>query len=428
MTFVISGGLCAQPISPPLPADTLSTEIEQLRSEVVELRTQMNSREIPQSELLTPPIDPQKIVRTGEFRGAFQIPGTDVSLRIGGYARGDTFYDTGYVSTGIQLFPSAIALDGSPLDGRRGQTTLTGSQSRLNFDAQSMTEIGRLRGFVEIDFLQNDVNPRMRHAFGEWEVEDTDLIGGHTWSTFMDPAALPFVVAETTAVGAIFRRQGMFRIQHQLNECTSFAVAIEAPRSNDYTLPQPATDQPFGRWPDLVARIRFAESDTGSLQIASLVRGIGFENSAGQETQRAGWGLAITSRVNVGDKDNIRMGVSGGQGIGSYLAGLGTDLSAAGPAIDGYQTLDAVGAYAAYQHIWSEQCFSNAYYGYSYVESTPLMPATAGKVTDNAGLNLIWSPRPTFGIGVEYSYGFREVRNGTSGDNHRIQFTVQFGP
>jgi hypothetical protein len=403
-------------------------EFEQLRSEISELRRQVDSQSAPPTDLLAPPVDPQQIIRTGEFRGAFLIPGTDVSLRIGGYARGDVFYDTGYVATGIQLFPSAIALDGTPFAGSRGQTTITGSQSRLNFDAQSTTEIGRLRGFVEMDFLQDNVSPRLRHAFGEWQHIDTTLIAGRTWTTFMDPAALPFVVAETTAVGAVFRRQGMFRIEHERSELTTVSFAIENPTSNDYTLPQPATDQPFGRLPDLIGSIRFADSDIGSLQIASMVRCIGFEDNVGQETLKAGWGLAVTSRVNVGEQDNIRMGVTGGSGIGSYLAGLGTDLSAAGPVVDGYRTLDAIGAYGAYQHFWCDELFSNAYYGFSHVESTPLMPPKAGKVTENAGVNLIWSPRPTFGVGVEYTYGLREVQDGTSGANHRIQFTVQFGP
>ncbi len=405
-----------------------SEEFERLQRELFELRRQVESREVPSSELLAPPVDPQRIIRTGDFHGAFLIPGTDVSLRIGGYARVDSLYDSGFVATGIQLFPSSIALDGSPLAGRRGQTKITGSQSRLNFDAQAETDVGRLRGFVELDFLQNDVNPRLRHAFGQWEVGETTLIGGQTWSTFMDPASLPFVVPETTAVGAIFRRQGMLRVQHQWNDCTSLALALEAPTDSDYTLPTPTTDQVFGRYPDLIARVRFSDCRSRTLQVASLVRGIGFEDAMGRETERVGWGLAVTGRVDAGERDNVRFGATGGEGIGSYIAGFGTDQSAAGPDIDGYRTLGAVGAYAAYQHFWCEDWFSNTYYGYSQVHSTRLMPVTAAKRTENVGLNLIWSPRSTFGIGLEYTYAIREVRDGISGDNHRIQFTVQFGP
>jgi len=133
----------------------VAAEIQSLRSEVLELRRQVGSGLTAPQDLLPPPVDPQRIlgteaVRRGEFRGAFVIPDTDVSLRIGGYLRGDAMYDTGFVASGIQLFPATVALDGSALAARRGRTQLTGSQSRLNFDAQAKTDVGQLRGFIEL--------------------------------------------------------------------------------------------------------------------------------------------------------------------------------------------------------------------------------------------------------------------------------------
>jgi len=412
----------------------VAAEIQSLRSEVLELRRQVGSGLTAPQDLLPPPVDPQRIlgteaVRRGEFRGAFVIPDTDVSLRIGGYLRGDAMYDTGFVASGIQLFPATVALDGSALAARRGRTQLTGSQSRLNFDAQAKTDVGQLRGFIELDFLKDDTDPRMRHAFGEWRGENWGLIGGQTWSTFMDPGSLPSVIPETTAVGAIFSRQPQFRLTHRWNECTSFSIAIEQPVSNDFTVPNPVTDQRLERWPDVVARLRLARNEVGTLQIASLVRGIGFAEASDEEHFVTGWGVSITARRQLfSGPDNVRVGVVGGHGIGSYLTGLRGDLSAAAPDLDGFQTLGAIGSYGAYQHHWSEEFKSNLYYGYSHVESTPLMPNIAGKKHQNTGVNLIWSPRPTFGIGIEYTYVIREVRDGTTGDNHRVQFAIQFGP
>ena len=414
------------------PDDEQRSQVKDLRSEIAELQKQLESRSVQPGNLLAPPVDPQRLVRdpvrAGEFRGAFLIPGTDVSLRIGGYARGDAMYDTGFVGSGLLLFPSVVTLDGSPLAARRGRTQLTGSQSRLNFDAQAKTDLGRLRGFAEIDFLQDRTNPRLRHAFGEWKFDESDLIGGMTWSTFMDPAALPQTVPETSAAGAIFRRQAQIRYTQRVTDCFNFSVAIEEPTSDDFTFPAPLTDQPLERWPDFVGRIRFEDAEIGTFQIAALVRSLGFEDVTGDEHLRAGWGVSATLRLILCETDTLSLGVVGGRGIGGYLVGLGGDLSAAGPDTGGFRTLGAIGAYAAHQHRWTEQIKTNAYYGFSNAQSTSLMAPTAGDIIHNGGVNFIWSPRPGFGIGIEWSYALREVRNGTTGDNHRVQFAVQFGP
>ncbi|MCA9009455.1 MAG: porin [Planctomycetaceae bacterium] len=413
--------------------DPAFSEIESLRSEVAQLREQFERRSITSAELLPPPIDPQRLlpydaVRAANSRGAFFLPGTDVYFRIDGYARGDVMYDTGFVGSGIQLFPSTIALDGSPDAQRRGQTQLTGGQSRLSFDGQADSDIGHLRGYVELDFLKDGTDPRLRHVYGEWAEEDLDLIGGQTWSTFMDPAALPGTIAETSAAGVIFRRQPQFRFTHSLNDAGNYSVAIEDPLSTDFTLPDPMTDVRLERWPDFVARIRIADKNIGSFQLASLVRGIGYEDTMSDEHLRTGWGVSATGKLLIGERDSLGMGVAGGRGIGAYLAGLGANFSAAGPDVGGFRTLDAIGAFATCKHHWSEEFHSNLFYGYSTVDSTPLMPATAAKNIHNAGVNLIWSPRPGFGVGIEYNYGLREVRDGANADNHRIQFGVQFGP
>ncbi len=222
-SICIHGQVAPAPLSVNEPS-----KIELLRQEVVALKQQTQSRTVETKNLHASPIDPVRIAARGDFRPAILLPSTDVSLRIGGYARADVFYDTGFVAIGIHLFPSAFAFDGSPFAALRGQTTITGSQSRLSFDAQSSTKIGRTRGFAELVFLRNDPDLRLRHASGEWKTTNFDLMGGQTWSTFMDPRTLPFAVPETSAVGAIFRRQGLLRIERQQNEATSLSGVLGA--------------------------------------------------------------------------------------------------------------------------------------------------------------------------------------------------------
>ncbi len=372
LVLILAVGTVAQSQEPSansnLPTDT-ATEIESLRAELETLRQQVQRRSVSADDLLAPPVDPERfnrdsVVEPGDFRGAILLPGTDVSLRIDGYARFDAIYDTGFVGSGIRLFPATIALDQSPLAQRRGKTTLTGAQSRLSFDAQAKTEIGRLRGFVELDFLENDIDPRIRHVFGEWNLGGTDIIGGQTWSTFMDPGSLPQLVPITAGAGSIFRRPPQLRLTRRLTKGLACAIALEDPASFDFTLPDPVNDRFLQRWPDFVARVRFVSANASTLQVASLVRGIGFENAGGQERLRTGWGLSITAKLEVNECNDIRMGVAGGRGIGSYLTGRAGDLSAAAPDVDGFRTLEAIGEFGALHHLWTKRWQSNFYYGF----------------------------------------------------------------
>lgn len=294
----------------------------------------------------------------------------------------------------------------------------------MSFDAQAPnTEIGILRGYVEFYFLgANDL--RLRHAFGEWE----NLLGGQTWSTFMDPAALPQSIGDMTVAGGLFRRPAQFRYTIPLLDCLSAAVAVEEPVSTDFVVLDPANDVRLERWPNFVANLRYAQPGCASIQIAALVRDIGFEDAGGIEHHRTGGGLSATANVTTWGNDNIRLGLVGGQGIGSFIFGAVTDQTAAGPDGGLFRTYDNIGTYASYQHFWSPRWSSNIAYGYALADAPPDLPATAARKTQNTWLNLIWAPRPNFGIGIEYHYAVREVRDGTSGDNHRVQFSIQFGP
>lgn len=406
---------------------------DSLEAELRELQSQLRSRRKQPEELTPPPIDPQRfnntvVVGAEDFRGAIVLPGTDVALRIDGFARADAIYDTGLVESGVLLFPGLVALDGTPSAAQRGQTTLSARQSRLSFDAQADADIGKLRGFVEMDFLSNDLGPRLRHLFGEWEIGQVTVLGGQTWTTFMDPGALPPAIPETTASGAVFRRPTLFRMTTQRNKCFSWSLAIEESDPLDIRPPDPATDQLLKRWPDAVAQLRWADPELGSLQIASLVRGLGFQDNFGEEHLRTGWGVAITSKLILDERNDIRLGVVGGEGVSGYITGLGGNQSAAGPSIYGFETLESLGAYAAFTRRLTEEFKTTVSYGHAFAESTPLMPAQSLDNVYNAAANLIWSPRPGFGVGVEYYYAMREVRDGTTGDNDRIQFAIQFGP
>ncbi|MCK7579327.1 MAG: porin [Chromatiales bacterium] len=175
---------------------------------------------------VAPPVEPNDAIKkedrpvtVGDVKGSFKIPGTDTSLAFGGYVKVDAIYNS--VSTGADriadqfLIPPAIPV-GSSTRGEHSELTLTARESRLWLKSFTPTVWGDLNTYLEMDFYADDPidervtnphGPRLRHAYGTLG----NLLGGQTWSTFMNVAALPELNDFGGPVGQIFVRQPLIR-------------------------------------------------------------------------------------------------------------------------------------------------------------------------------------------------------------------------
>jgi hypothetical protein len=114
---------------------------------------------------------------TGSFPRSFLIPGTDTSLRIGGYANGRFVYYIQGAAVGGQLNsqggnpnqtyadgPGAtgnlagIPLNNSIAHARSSAFDISGRESRLLFDARTPTTWGEAKAYIELDFSFNNTN------------------------------------------------------------------------------------------------------------------------------------------------------------------------------------------------------------------------------------------------------------------------------
>lgn len=85
---------------------------------------------------------------------------------------------------------SSIARNGTAAAGQGSDFRMHARQSRIRFDTRTPTDWGSLRTRIEGDFFGNTGNERfsnssafrIRHAYGQLG----PVLGGQTWSTFMD--------------------------------------------------------------------------------------------------------------------------------------------------------------------------------------------------------------------------------------------------
>jgi hypothetical protein len=101
----------------------------------------------------------------------------------------------------------------------------------LNLDVRGPTSAGAMRAFVEGDFFSDQNGFRMRHAYGSLAGESGSLLGGQTWSTFMDEEAMPETIDFESPIAFPLVRQAQVRYTHFLEDGSYLAFALEDPDS-----------------------------------------------------------------------------------------------------------------------------------------------------------------------------------------------------
>src|SRR6516162_9471883 len=163
---------------------------------------------------------PNQPVVSGSFPRSFLVPGTDTSIRIGGFANAVAqWYATG-ANQGGQLNGQGginnntffdgpggtgnlanIPLNNTPQHSRSNAFDLSPRTSRLLFDARTPTAWGEIKAYVEFDFAYNNTNTiqsnnqgtamsefgRLRKAFGTFGGFEAGLDVGIMHDSDADP-------------------------------------------------------------------------------------------------------------------------------------------------------------------------------------------------------------------------------------------------
>jgi hypothetical protein len=340
-----------------------------------------------------------------------------IVFRAGVQAQLNAMYDTG-VPDDASLRPSGLALKDSDAARRSGIFDMTTFSGALKTDFQIPSNNAWPQAYLDLRVTEDDVEDR--HAYARVG----NLLGGEYYTTFSDFGALPESIVTNAApagfVSVISQVQLMYLYRIAPN--WSITPAIARPNTDDFTRVSD-DDVRLRRWPDFITRLRYRPSNYESAQVAVLVRQMGYEDKIGAENFVTGWGVAGNMRFRTRGFDNICVGVVGGQGLGDYLFGLSGDQVAAAPTNGELAALNNMGIYAGYQAVWTETLVTTIAYGLADVETRPDL-ADNIRNTQNGWVNLVWAPADKVAVGLEYQYGFREIQDGTIGDNHHVQVTL----
>jgi hypothetical protein len=382
----------------------------------------------PQAE--SAPTTVAKPVNAGDIKGTIKIPGTDTSIAVGGYAKLDVLYNS--ISAGSNNFGDQyLVLSSIPVGaaraGENSQTTVHAKESRFWFKSYTPSPFGDINTYLELDLYgaADSYTARLRHAYGSLG----NFLGGQTWSTFLNVAAIPETLDIGGPVGLGLVRQPLVRWTQPISFDKlpmEVQIAAESPNTRLSQQGSAAIIAPNDEQvPDLIARIN-ANPAWGNLSMAAMGRQI--RNAPAGGPDRSAWGGAVSlaGKIKTFGLDNLRFNLSYGDVLGRYAT-----LNTFGDAVldntsSRLELADTFAAMVSYQHWWSPSWRSTLAYGYGETQ----LPAYANSGLTRQGqsvhVNLLWSPLLQVTFGLEYLFATRMLESGASGDLQRLQFSSRF--
>ena len=393
------------------------TRTIQAHQSEVQQRAAMNDQQeaAPRPNDLT--LDPQ-------YRGFVPIPNTPVLIKFNAKPRLDFTEDPQNTGNDDRFVTATIPVDGDPTKGEGNHFNINALGSQLSIDVRAPDIPGNPRFYFQNDFLasgSNEFNFRVRQLYGEYY----NFVFGQTYSVFEDPDAWPDTVDYEGPNSAIFGRRPLVKYQIPLDKHWQINLGLEQPGSEVDTSIDPDANQ-VNHAPDGGFNVRWEDSKIGHVQFATILRDIGVKGPIVGNQNVFGWGLNLSTSLNVFEKDSVQAQLTYGQGLFRYFNDDFQNNDAAFNSSGELRPIPAFGAMIGYTHKWSDQFRSTASYGYVHLDNEFSQGPHAYHVTHYGSLNLVWQMRKRLSIGLETLYGHKEEKDGADGDAFRIQIGVVY--
>lgn len=402
--------------------------------------------------LLPPPasITPEQrdtFVARGLYPGSWLVPGSSTSVRVRGFVRLAGLFD--FDPIGV---PDAFVTNSIPVPQQTGQNfNMSGRISRFAIETWTPTKFcdWNVHTFIEGDFFNGPGqaaggggNPfRLRHAFFDFGY----FRFGQQNTVFMDGTNWPSLVDFQGPNSWVNQRQPSARMTLPIAERMFLASSIERPFSDLTALDQNGASLGANVQdvPDFATHWRY-EGDRGHLQVAGLLRTIGFRPTGEDVTRLTGAGISGNAVFHpwsiLLDTDPLEENPSGltrsrilmqgtwGHGVGRYLndlAGQGLDAQV-NPLTGELELVEATGWNVSYEHWYNAYWLSNFTYANINVNNNLGQPGTTYDSAQYLAGSLWWVPIPRMSFGVELLVGERENLSGEVGRVQRLHGLAQY--
>jgi hypothetical protein len=436
--------------SPTPDVQQMEKRMEQLETEILELKKQM-------SAAAAQPAKPA----TAESEAAVSIPVLSVATPSGQAGEPPEkapsrstvdFY--GFVMTDAGNNFGTInpnwtdTMRPTQLNSYQGQFAPNGSvffsvrQTRFGVKTLTPTALGDLKTIFEFELFGTGVDAgqttfRLRHAYGELGHFGV----GQTWSAFMDIDVFPNSLEYWGPNGMVFFRNLQARwipVQGDSN----VVIALERPgASGDGGIYANRIElqsiSPQFKWPDLTGHARLARS-WGYLQVGAIVRKIAWVDNAGSSSpynfsgSAIGWGVNVSSNLKFTKKDVAKLSVVYGEGIENYMNDAPIDIGAQNnfsnpiSPVKGVR-LPVTGVVAFLDHNWSDKFSTATGYSMVNIDNSNAELASDYHQGHYALTNLLYHPAKNVTMGGEFQFGRRvNYTDGFNVNDYKMQFSFRY--
>src|SRR6185503_6822819 len=438
-----------KPVSTVSEVEQLKQRLQQLEQTVVELKGQINAIEETKKQSPAPAIvqatysdSATPVATTAVPVPQPQDPKGESTFEVYGFAMFDAGYqfkqaDPDWFDTvrpvKLPAFRDQCAPNGNFFSSVR--------QTRFGVKSSTPTRYGELKTIFEFELFGTGADAgqttfRLRHAYGELG----QFGAGQNWSTFVDPDVFPNTNEYWGPNGIAWYRNVQFRWM-PIKGRTSLTIAAERPgasadagRVADRIELQGV--KPRFALPDLTANVRF-DRDWGHFQAAGVLREISWvdtnDDAFDLGGSATGAGISLTSKLNAGSKNAIKLSFVYGKGIQNFMNDAPVDVgvertNSTDPRrpIRGV-ALPVLGVMAYLDHIWSKRWASSIGYSMLNISNSDGQLPDAFRRGHYGSANLLFYPVDRVMIGTEVRWGRREnVLDGFSSEDVHLQFSFKY--
>ncbi len=369
-----------------------------------------------------------------KYRGFFPIPNTPAIIMFNAKPRVDMMEDSGNSGNADRFVTATIPMKHTPGSGGSEQFNMTAKGSSMSVDVRAPDMPGNFRFYYNNDFFGSGTGMayRLKQMYGQLY----NFTAGFTYSIFEDPDVWPDTVDFEGPNSAIFARQATARYMIPLGDHWQVNLGVEQPSSEvDNTGPNSSASSE-NHLPDGGANIRWEDAKWGHVQLATILRDVGANGQTnnpnlGQQNV-FGWGVNLSTSLNVFEKDSVQAQLTYGQGIFHFCNDnfTYTGFNGGDAAYNNAGELRALTYFApmiGYTHQWSEQFRSTLTSGYVNLQNEQSQDPAAYHETYYESANLIWQLRKRLSVGVECLYGYKNEKGGGGASNYGDVWRFQTG-
>jgi hypothetical protein len=324
--------------------------------------------------------------------------------------------------------------------GSDGNAYFSVRQTRFGIKSYLPTALGDLKTTFEFELFGTGVDAgqttfRLRHAYAELGHFGV----GQYWSPFMDIDVFPNTLEYWGPTGMAFFRNIQIRYM-PIQGDTRLTFALERPgASGDQGLYADRIELSGIRsrfpLPDLSGEYRRA-GKFGYVELAGILRYIAWEDTQADaynlSDETLGWGLNLSSNLNITKSLVGRFQVLYGKGIQNYMNDAPADIGIKNNFSDPVKPvlgvpLPVLGIVAFFDEQWNEKFSSSIGYSMVSIDNSDGQDPTAFHSGNYACANLLYYPTANAMMGVELQYGDRHnFTDDYSSNIVKVQFSFRY--